>query len=326
MSTGKCENMDCNADIIQKCHIGKDSLEECIHWKAVVKSDKTPKRKSGDKKLEVPWKGEDFKIIDIERISRRSNPLIIGIAGHADSGKTSFLGALFTLLVNGHSLREYKFCGSETLLRWESLMRKLRFDKGKVVFPPPTPSSGDYYSFLHLVLRNNRGYMKDTLFADLSGEVFTQWAVDKNDPGVDNVRWLTRFANGFIFFVNAKIIAERRMAGVHDILDLAERLKEELNGRPAIAVWSKADEIDIVNPNHVQKVEQELKSLFDQKEIYRISNYLDINANPDPKSLNNLHLLDELMNKLSCISLPKITIPDISGNTDLFLTYRGHGN
>jgi len=325
MKQGKCETPECTAEVTSKCHIGNDSPAECPKWKMLEQSVVSKKRKVIDQKFEVSWSGDDYKIGDIEKISRRSSPLVIGIAGHENSGKTSFLGALFTLLVNGHGLQDYTFAGSETLIRWEYLMRRLRFDKGKVSFPPPTPSGGDYYSFLHLMMRTSTSKLKDILFADLSGEVFGQWTVDKNAPGVDNVRWVTNFANGFIFFVNAKTIAEKRMAGVNDILDMAQRLKDALGDRPIIAVWSKADEIEHVNPQHVQRIEQELKVLFTQRDIYQISNYLDVNAHPDPKSLNNLYLLDELLNKLSRSKLPSILIENKMETSDLFLTYRGHG-
>lgn len=324
-NTGKCENSECNASITQKCHIGNDSPDSCLHWEGAAKSEKPLKDKITEKKLDVPWTGDDFKINDIEKVSRRSTPFIIGLIGHAGSAKTSFLGALYTLLANGHNLKDYKFSGSETLLRWEFLMRKLRFEKGKVVFPPPTPSGGDYYSFLHLMLRTQNALLKDILFTDLSGEVFTQWATDKNDTEAENVRWLSQHANGFIFFINAKTIADKRMAGVNDILDMAERLKQDLNGRPVIGVWSKADEIESVNPIHVLKVEHELRNLFEQIEIFQISNYLDINLNPDPKSSNNLILLNVLLNKLSAVKLSQTFVTKVPSNSDLFLTYRGHG-
>lgn len=323
MKVGKCETSDCTADVTNKCHLGNDSPEVCPKWKAlnlkVVNEKRTPVQK-----LAVSWTGEDFKINDIENISRRSNPFIIGIVGHEDSAKTSFLGALFTLLVNGNELKKYKFSGSQTLLRWEYLMSKLRFDKGTVKFPAPTPSGGEYYSFLHLMLKNSDQRLKDILFADLSGEVFSQWTVDVNAITVENVRWLMNFANGFIFFINAKTIAENRMAAVNDILDMAYRLKNHLEDRPVIAVWSKADEIINVNTNHVEKVETVLKKLFNQNNIYQISNYLDLNSNPDPKSLNNLHLLEDLLDKMFSIKLQDLSLNSCLDVKDFFLKYRGH--
>lgn len=325
MSKGKCDDPDCNAAITGKCHIGNDTPADCSQWKDEIKTTKSVKRTSTEQRLHIPWTGNNFKIADIERVSRRTSPYILGTVGHSDSGKTSFLGVLFTLLTNGHNLDDFRFSGSETFLQWEFLMRKLKFEKGKVAFPPPTPSGGDYYSFLHLALRNQKKHLKDILFADLSGEVFTQWAVDKNDPAVENVRWLDENADGFLFFVNAQNIAERRMAAVYDILDMAERLKESLRGRPVIAVWSKADHIQSVNVNHFQKIETEFERLFGQHPLYQISNYLDINSNPDPKSINNLTLLNDLLNKISAVIMPEIAIGASPTETDPFLTYRGHG-
>lgn len=324
MKQGKCETAACTADAIGKCHVGNDSPEECPNWRPISKviiQEKSVTRQ----KFEVPWSGEDFKLTDIEKISRRSSPNIIGIAGHEDSGKTSFLGALFTLLANGHALKEHTFSGSETLLRWEYLIRKLRFDTGKVSFPPPTPSGGDYFSFLHLMLKSSSGKAKDILFADLSGEVFSQWTVDVNSSNVGNVRWLTNFSNGFIFFVNAKTIAERRMAGVNDILDMAHRLKDSIDGKPVVGVWSKADEISKVKEQHTEIIERELKSLFNQKEIPQISNFLDVQANPDSKSLNNLHLLDELLSRFAVEQMPRILIENKVQTSDLFLNYYSYG-
>ncbi len=325
MNTGKCDNPDCNAAITGKCHIGNDTLTECDQWKDQVRTTKSVKKATAEHRLHIQWTGSDFKIPDIERISRRASPLILGSVGHSDSGKTSFLGVLFTLLTNGHNLSDFRFSGSETFLQWEFLMRKLKFEKGKVAFPPPTPSGGDYYSFLHLALRNQKKHLKDILFADFSGEVFSQWSVDKNDAAVENVRWLDEYADGFLFFVNAQIIAERRMAAVYDILDMAERLNESLRGRPVIAVWSKADHIQSVNEAHFRKIETEFARLFGQDTLYQVSNYLDINSNPDPKSISNLTLLNDLLNKISNIKMPKMTIGISTTETDPFLTYRGHG-
>lgn len=324
MNSGQCKNEQCNAAITRKCHLGSDMLSQCPNWNGGQETTTKGAPKTAlTRKPEAIWNGEDLKIEDIEQVSRRSSPLIIGLVGPANAAKTSFLGAFYLQLKHGQRLANFKFAGSRTLLRWEHLANKLVFEKGNVSFPAPTPSNADYYSFLHLTFREEKKRLVDVLLADISGEVYVNWTTDKNDPSAENVRWVDSRADGYIFFVNSETVRDKRMAAVHDVLDMAARLNEGLRNRPIVCVWSKADCISEVHPNHLDAINKGLEQLFGVTQVYEISNYLDVTSTPDPKSLNNLSLLDDLLMLIMSATSLNAPSPNPLNVSDRFLAYRG---
>ncbi|MBO3273508.1 TRAFAC clade GTPase domain-containing protein, partial [Hymenobacter defluvii] len=154
------------------------------------------------------------------------------------AGKSSFLGMLHSLLLRGHGLTHYTFAGSLTLLGWEELAVALRFHRGQSTDQAATPSDPTYYSLLHWALRRGDGRLCDVLFPDASGEVFSQWAINQADSNAENVRWIHQYADAFIFFVDCEALILRRGAAVSNLVDLAGRLAQGLNGRPVVIAWS----------------------------------------------------------------------------------------
>ncbi len=194
------------------------------------------KRSGTSKNQGVEWSGFSLRLAEVELLSRRSNPLIIATVGEVAAGKSSFLGMLHTLLLRGHTLQQNTFAGSLTLLGWEALAVALRFHKGQATDQPATPSDPSYYSLQHWALRRADGRVMDVLFPDASGEVFSQWAVNQEDSNAANVRWIHRHADAFVFFVNCEALVEKRGEAVTNLLDLADRLRKGLDGRPVLVV------------------------------------------------------------------------------------------
>ena len=315
---GKCKIEDCAAPL--SCHIGGDDYKTCSNWIPDVIEKKVKKAtKNSDTKSNVAWSGLPFSVEDISLISKRNSPIIIGIIGKADAGKTTFLAMVYTLLLNGKKIDGYDFAGTKTILGWDELHHKLRILKGEVAFPSPTSvSSNRQY---HLALRDKNGQLNDVLFSDASGEVFTLWANDRQDTLAENSRWIYSNSNAFMLFIDCEALISQKNLAKREILNIAQQLTHDLKGRPLIAVWSKSDKKREVHPTIRESLSNELKGLFSNYTEIEISNYLV----PGPDELvhkNNLESIDWLLKRITLPSNLNLTITQKETN-DLFLNYKG---
>lgn len=317
---GKCSNPECAAPI--SCHEGKESHINCESW---IKPNtvKQEKSKTSPKKNIVstfPWSGEAFTIEELSQVAIRNSPMIIGIVGKADAGKTTFLAMLFTLLLRGGKFKEFNFSGTKTIKAWDELYHKLKVHKDKVVFPDPTPAQ--YIRLLHLALRNNKGKLKDILLSDASGEVFSIWSQKMEDNNAENARWVYKHANAFILFIDCVDLINRKNSAKTEIIDLAQMLQHNLQDRPLIAVWSKSDKKEEIHPKIKESLQEELKSLFINYNEIDISNF----SSDDPDILvhqNNIGVLDWLLSEMFCNNELEIEIYDNITKGDFFLNYKG---
>lgn len=319
---GHCNKKNCPAPkgiCIEKFnneHLTCDSFTQNI---AV---DSTPT--ASDDASIFPWNGEFLQPSDIDLVCQRSYPQIIAMIGSADAGKTSYLGMLYTLLFNGRKLEKWSLCGSYTLAAWEALAQTLKIKpNGKVDFPAPTSSSRDFYSLYHLALKQNR-LAKDILIADSSGEVFNLWAEDVNDENAENARWIYKHANAFTLFIDTKALIEKRGSAKAEVIQIAEQLATNLNGRPIVAIWSKADLIDDVRTNIKEALQEELQNLFHNVDFYQISNFPGKDDDPLCHT-NNIQVLESLLNQLNkkediVISLSNENVD----HSDYFFKYGEH--
>ena len=316
--TGKCSNPECVAPI--SCHEGKEKHTECEFW---IKSDAPqPKTKTAPKKgrkADLPWTGDALTIEELSKVTYRNTPVIIGVIGKADAGKTTYLAMLFTLLLRGVKLKEFDFCGTRTINTWDELHQKLRVQQEGVTFPDPTPAQ--YIRLLHLALRNQSKKLKDILISDASGEVFSIWSKNRNDANAENARWVYEHSNAFILFIDCDDLINRKAQAKIDIVDMAQMLKHNLRHRPVIAVWSKSDKKENVHPIIREKLQVELKELFENYEEIDISNF----SSDDPDVLvhkNNIAVLDWLLSRVFTLGKSEILIENDSTVNDIFLNYK----
>lgn len=319
---GKCSNSECSAPKGMCLEHVNVHHPQCENWqgnktteKKVVKANKQSKP--------LPWTGEALLPEDIEIVGQRSSPLIIGMVGNADAGKTSYLGMLYTLLFNGKRIKQWNFSGSYTIAAWEALAQYLKIKaNGKVDFPPPTPSNSDFYSLYHLALKNGEVF-RDVLFADSSGEVFNLWSEDVHDINAENARWIYHNSNAFIFFVDCEALIERRGQAKAEILQMAEQLAANLNGRPVIIVWSKSDRIEEIRTNIKEALEEDLAATFKEASSIKISNFPKAGLD-ELCHINNLQVIEHLLKELCRTPLTELR-PNLSVSSDLFLNYgRSH--
>lgn len=316
--TGKCSNSDCAAPI--SCHEGKEKHTECEFWmKSNAPQSKTTSAPKKEKKSDLPWTGDALTIDELPKVTYRNTPLIIGIIGKADAGKTTYLAMLFTLLLRGIKLKEFDFCGTKTINAWDELYQKLRVQQEGVIFPDPTPAQ--YIRLLHLALRNQKKKLKDILISDASGEVFSIWSKNRNDENAENARWIYEHSDAFILFIDCDDLINRKALAKTDIVDMAQMLKHDIRNRPVIAVWSKSDKKEEVHPVIREKLQGELKELFENYKEIDISNF----SSDDPDVLvhkNNIAVLDWLLSRVFIVSTSEILIENGSTINDIFLNYK----
>src|SRR5688500_7332885 len=104
--TGKCKNDDCVAPIA--CHLYGGDYSQCKYWLMNNPIDKQKFVKStGTAKGNSIWTGDPLSMDKLSQISHRTSPILLGILGKAAAGKTSFLGMLYTLLLNGKKFKDF---------------------------------------------------------------------------------------------------------------------------------------------------------------------------------------------------------------------------
>ncbi len=318
----KCSKPDCPAPKGLCLEHASPDYQKCEFWLGQKTGQSVEKQKEAKKTAQpLPWTGEPFQPTDIEIVSQRSVPLIIGMVGGAYAGKTSYLGMLYTLLFNGYKFEHWSFVGSCTLAAWETLAQYLRIQPdGYVKFAPPTPSNPDFYSLYHLALKREELF-RDVLFADSSGEVFKLWSEDIHDPNAANACWIYENSNAFIFMVDSVALIDRRGAAKSEIVQIAEQLAANLKGRPVTVVWSKADQIANIRENIKRALGEDLALVFGNSQVFEVSNF--------PKSIpdtlcheNNFAVVEYLLEKLSETKIIRL-MPQVSTSDDLFFNYKG---
>lgn len=315
---GKCTNPDCAAPI--SCHEGKEDVTECSYWKnSDIRQPKNRDAVKKTKKSSLPWSGDALDINEIGKVSYRNTPIIFGLIGKANAGKTTYLAMLYTLFLRGGKLKDFTFCGTKTIKSWDELYEKLKIQKEQVAFPDPTPVQ--YLRLLHLALRNKSKRLKDIFLADASGEVFSTWSQNKDDKNAENARWVYKHANAFILFIDCNDLISRKALSKTELIDIAQMLKHDLKDRPVIAVWSKSDKKKNVHEKIRKKLTEELKELFDNYQELDISNF-SVN---DPDILvhkNNLGVLDWLLENILNVPISELIIDNIDNKKDFFLNYK----
>ncbi|MBV2196421.1 MAG: hypothetical protein KUL78_07965 [Flavobacterium sp.] len=317
---GKCSNPDCTAPI--SCYEGHEDHTKCEHWLKNNPITPVSKEKIQKKinKVNPLWTGEPFKIEEVNLISYRNSPVVIGLAGKAKAGKTTFLAMLYTLLYNGEHFKKYSFSGSKTIIGWDKLYHKLKVVNKKVTLPDPTPSN--YLRLLHLALRDSESKLKDILISDASGEVFSYWSQNINDSNAENARWIYDNSNGFVLFLDCEDLINRKNLAKTEIIDIAEMLKSNLKNRPIVVVWSKADLKADIHPVIKENLHSELSDIFSNYCEIDISNFPSKNPD-DLVHKNNLEVIEWLLDKIYVPSADEIIIENSYPN-DTFLNFKSH--
>lgn len=316
--SGKCKLSECAAPDV-RCHEDFDDPAQCPNFVSETIEAKVKKEKITEvKKSQLGWSGDAFTTEELGIVTSRSNSILIGIVGKADAGKTTFLSMLYTLLLNGKKFEGFDFAGTKTILGWDELYHRLKLQRGSVPFPSVTPVESN--RLYHFALRNKDGHLKDLLFADASGEVFSAWSVNREDESAENARWIYSNVDGFMLFIDCEALLVDQNSAKKEIMLIARQLTSDLRNRPVISVWSKSDKKSKIAKTIKESIKIELGQLFENYSEIEISNFLE----PGPDELvhtNNIAAVNWLLERLTKTPNP-ITIEVISSN-DLFINYRG---
>jgi len=302
------------------CNLGEADFNSCPHWKEAIENKSVSEAVEGSGLL--PWSGNSFGTVDREIVTGRSKPRIIGVVGAHDAGKTTLLTVLYLLLTHGRKPEGRSFAGSYTLGGWENLATFLRWKEGEAPrFPPHTASnSGREPGLLHVGFRNNDGEFEDVLFTDAPGEWFDDWAANKSAARSDGPRWISRFADSFMLFVDSEKLAGAERGQVRArLITLAERLANEAGDRPIAVVWAKSD-IEVPHPI-VTALENKFRMLFRTYKEFKVSIHTE---NGQRRKFQDPFL--ELLGWLLCDDRNSITgIPHLQvlNANDPFLAFRG---
>ena len=243
--TRTCKHLkDCDDELVG-CIIGSyGSFNECPYksQSSENKKDDNSEGTAGHEKYVFPWTGNVLGETDLKIITTHRTPIIIGLVGSSNAGKTSALTALYLLLRKGLSINGYSFSGSYTLNGWENLASFLTFtNENKIEWPPHTSrNAGRVPGLLHLSFLNKKQQKEDILFTDAPGEWFSDWAVDEK-TSVLGAKWINDFADAFILFSDCEAFSKSIGDARRELKAISGRMAKYNDNRPLALVWSKSD-------------------------------------------------------------------------------------
>jgi hypothetical protein len=124
-----------------------------------------------------------------------------------------------------------------------------------------------------------------------------------------------------MLFIDCQALIDKQNSAKREIMRIAKALTHDLNCRPVIAVWSKADKKGEIISSIKDTLRTELANLFVNYQEIDISNFLE----PGPDKLvheNNLATIDWLLEKIMLPSNSDLTLAETNSD-DLFINYKG---
>jgi len=250
------------------CDLGELLLARCDVWRGKAAQERTADEPGDD--LLLPWSGAALGLTDIAFLAGRARPMVVGVLGAENAGKTTLLGAWYLLLGRGAAGADGpRFAGSYTLAGWEAVAGAMRWSPGQPpTFPPHTASRGGRApGMLHLAFSpapaaaahrrqagldpdgphhpggaGGPGRVTDYLLADAPGEWFRRWAINRDAADAAGARWLAEHADVLILAADREALAgESRGRARGGLQLLARRVAAERRGRPVALVWTKSD-------------------------------------------------------------------------------------
>ena len=247
-----CKMEDCNPHKDGFCLVeGCDPYTDCANYlKHKQETSKEEDREHNQLETDkyttmIPWTGNVLGLKNLNFLTMTSTPIIIGVAGMAGSGKTTFLATLYCLIRRGDCIGDFTFSGSLTLTGWENIAWYLSWKKNnEIEYPPHTSrAAGRVPGLLHLALKDMRGKKIDVIFTDAPGEWFDTWATNKNDENAKGARWIDQVADAFLLFADCEELSDKLKKGVarRKIKGLLDRLTGTKITKPLALIWAKSD-------------------------------------------------------------------------------------
>lgn len=287
----KCSNPNCYAPDIG-CYLGETELSKCKHWIAAEEIREPSPAQDKTNEVHLPWPGGALGLTDVEFITGSYKPIVVGIVGAENAGKTSLLASWYLLVCRGevNSINK-RFSGSFTLEGWESVSTDMRWEPGQPpCFPPHTSSSFRRTpGLLHMAFQDQvTGVIQHYLFADAPGEWFSKWALNSNAPEAEGARWLANHADVFLLVADRDALSgEKKGRARSEQNRLTQRLGGNIKDRSVALVWTKSDKD--IDESMESSVKESTLSIMPNVREFKIQVIHDSN-NKDPES-NLLNLL-----------------------------------
>jgi|HubBroStandDraft_5_1064220.scaffolds.fasta_scaffold02294_4 hypothetical protein len=320
----RCKHPDCYVPQTS-CVMGNRDASSCEFWvggKDGNSDDPPPATEPTTDTTMVPWSGLSMGLSDLGFLAARGAPGVVGVIGAHDAGKTTFLAALFLLMLRHGCTPQNSFAGSWTLSGWEQLASHLKWSGSEPPrFPPHTTAFEKRTpGLLHLAFRRDSGALRDLLFVDAPGEWYRQWAFDREASGADGARWVAAHADLFLVFVDCAALAGDSRGEARVITrQILQRVVAERQSRPLILVWSKCD---------VQIAPEMRDSILEMLEGITPFSEVALSVKPlPPKDEVAEHRFLELLDALADIPTSReADVIPVGTVGDFFLEFRGEGN
>lgn len=254
---GRCSQPSCYPDETG-CNVeGCQNLNDCKYYNKADSEKEIEELETivqAEESIRIPWTGNSFGLTDLNFLTACVKPILIGISGVANAGKTSFLASLYCLLRHGNEIGNYSFAGSLTLNGWEDIAWYLSWkENGNIQFPPHTANnSGRIPGLLHLAIKDTLGEKTDLIFTDAPGEWFDHWRNNVNSENAKGAKWIHDNSDAFLLFADCEmLVGSKRGQAKLQINSVADRLFERIESRPIGLVWSKSD-IEITDTTREQ--------------------------------------------------------------------------
>lgn len=299
------------------CDLGYLDLSKCSAWSgrtAPHAIDLEP----GDEVL-LPWSGSALGLADLGFVAGRARPMVVGIAGPQNAGKTTLLGAWYLLLGRGAvGLEDRQFAGSFSLTGWEAVAGSLRWNPGQPPsFPPHTTSrSGRAPGLLHLSFWDaKQALATDYLMTDAPGEWFQRWSVNRDSAEGVGARWISAYADVLLLVADREALSGENMGSARGSLQLlARRVAAERRGRPVALVWTKSD-IEITDQIE-QSVREAVRGTMPDAAEFSVS-VVSSGPGEHEVGVGLVELLDWILAiRRPCVELPP---PSMTSNDPLFM-------
>lgn len=253
------------------CAMGNMELAKCPQWKGAIPEE--PAQDAGVQHVSLPWTGNALGLADLNFVTGRAKPLIVGIAGQESAGKTTLLAAWYLLLGRTRLTDDaWQFGGSFSLEGWEAVAAAMRWSPGQAPgFPPHTSSRGARApGLLHLAFRHCGHQLRDFLFADAPGEWFKRWATDEHADDAEGARWVSQHADVLLLVADRQALSGTKMGSARSAFQLlATRVGAQRRGRPVALVWTKAD-VEVA-PEMEARIRQAVMSIMPDAAEFSVS-------------------------------------------------------
>lgn len=290
------------------CDLGFLDRSTCPAWKGRDETAGAHGEAAADELL-LPWSGSALGLADLGFVAGSRKPLVVGIAGPHNAGKTTLLAAWYLLVGRGLAGSEKRrFAGSYSLAGWEAVASALRWTPGQQPsFPPHTSSRGGRApGLLHLAFRGADGEARNYLFADAPGEWFQKWAVNRDAVDGEGARWVAEHADVFLLTADCEALSGSNMGSARGSLQLlARRVAAERAAHPVALVWTKSDVP--VAPEMEKAVREAVLGLMPDAGEFSVSIMPGAEGAPD-KGRGLVELLDWTLDvRRERVSLPPVT-------------------